>query len=916
MVEVTMDIGGEPTAMLFVACSGSDGFQSITPGGGQQLVPNTSNPEYFDALRGSQRNPNIVMINLSLGYNSEQDPANNPNNLPDQQTVVYPDPTQYAFPEPQEPSQDMLVDPTGMATSPAYPNDIFVLDAQAGGEGGEILDFSFRGGTTALAGPHVVTASRALASPVDMTYDPTTGNLDVVEDGGGGSVVSVSLSGGSGSVNGTVKALQGPSGPITNLGSSVDGITANPANGTAFGTIYVDTAETANASAEIWQIEPKNDGSGSYYNPTTLSLPSSDVLSEATGMYCDGTNLYIATSPSPNLSGSEANLLSMAAQSGDTSKFPTGIVVYNLSTGSLDTSSLTRAAGLFSLPQGVAEDSQGNLYVADETAVGDGAIIQVDPTGQATLLAWGNQGYFDGPVGIAFDSGNQNLYVINAGDSSFATHSIVQVSLDGSSQSYVSDNQHNDLNVLSGIAVADTNDLYVLDQGGNVVNPDTQGQVYGVQMSGSGENNGIYAAFGPQFPTASSQDVRAQPDGLTVDPLNGSVYACTEGSGGADGAVVSVTASSVTAEESNDANNNLVGTDGITVGHGPYDETTSDGVQHETIFVSCTGQPTAMPPIPPSVTAFPEIPADFPVTQQRVSTGTGASNSLDLVTGLTVYDPPGFVNYVDFETDNFSQVATHTNATIVSSPALDGKYSLQLQRNNSIANAEIRQSGTTYFNLPTASYSFEFEYASNPGNGGIANFNDTASGYKAALHLSSTDHLLFYDVNGNLLATGSTVLQPNQVYTISAEIGIGSNASWVIRINGNVEMSGTGNLGTNNNGALEFGGDSAYTTNYYYDDVEITGDINQVGFETGNFSQLAAHNNATIVSSPALDGSYSLELQRNNSVANAEIRESGTLYYNLATAYYSFLFDFTSNSGNAGIVNFNDTAAATKPPCT
>ena len=42
-------------------------------------------------------------------------------------------------------------------------------------------------------------------------------------------------------------------------------------------------------------------------------------------------------------------------------------------------------------------------------------------------------------------------------------------------------------------------------------------------------------------------------------------------------------------------------------------------------------------------------------------------------------------------------------------------------------------------------------------------------------------------------------------------------------------MSGSGNLGTNNNGAIRLGGNSAYTTNYYYDDVAI----NSVGFPGG-----------------------------------------------------------------------------------
>src|SRR5439155_6022909 len=163
----------------------------------------------------------------------------------------------------------------------------------------------------------------------------------------------------------------------------------------------------------------------------------------------------------------------------------------------------------------------------------------------------------------------------------------------------------------------------------------------------------------------------------------------------------------------------------------------------------------------------------------------------------------------------------HSNSTIVTSPVLDGNYSLQLKRTNSVANVEIRQSGTTYYNLATAYYSFLFEWTSNPGEGGVCNFQDTASGYKCALHLNSAGKLMFYNIAGTLLATGTTALVSGQAYTISAKIGTGSNAAWEVRINGNVEMSGTGNLGTNNNGSIKLGGGSAYTTNYYYDDVAI-----------------------------------------------------------------------------------------------
>jgi len=195
----------------------------------------------------------------------------------------------------------------------------------------------------------------------------------------------------------------------------------------------------------------------------------------------------------------------------------------------------------------------------------------------------------------------------------------------------------------------------------------------------------------------------------------------------------------------------------------------------------------------------------------------------------TVTAATGSVNFVNFETGDFSQVASHINGAIVTSPALDGRYSLQLQRSNSVANVEIRQSGTTYYNLPTAYYSFLFEYTSNQGLGSMCNFQDTGSVLKAALHLTAANQLAFEDITGTTLGTGTTVLAPGQVYTISAKIGTGTNAAWEIRLNGNVEISGSGNLGTVNNGSIKLGGNLAYTDTYYYDDVAI----NSLGYPGG-----------------------------------------------------------------------------------
>src|SRR5262249_6822408 len=63
-----------------------------------------------------------------------------------------------------------------------------------------------------------------------------------------------------------------------------------------------------------------------------------------------------------------------------------------------------------------------------------------------------------------------------------------------------------------------------------------------------------------------------------------------------------------------------------------------------------------------------------------------------------------------------------------------------------------------------------------------------------------------------------------------------------------------------------------------------------------------------------LDGTYSLRLQRSNTVANTEIRQGGMANSNLPSAYYeqssveyNFLFEYTANNDEGTICNFLDT---------
>ena len=62
-------------------------------------------------------------------------------------------------------------------------------------------------------------------------------------------------------------------------------------------------------------------------------------------------------------------------------------------------------------------------------------------------------------------------------------------------------------------------------------------------------------------------------------------------------------------------------------------------------------------------------------------------------------------------------------------------------------------------------------------------------------------------------------MAPNLIYRIEVQINAGSSAAWAVRIDGIPEMSGTGNFTTTNSGSIKFGGNSAYTCVYFFDDI-------------------------------------------------------------------------------------------------
>ncbi|HLJ96895.1 MAG TPA: hypothetical protein VKU02_27270 [Gemmataceae bacterium] len=688
------------------------------------------------------------------------------------------------------PGSNDFRNPTGITTDGG--SHIYVVDAGASGRVLEpdapptIWEFTAdSNGNFVGQAPSRLTSGNSLNDPVGIVMG-TNGNLIVLNQDG--TLIQVTPSG----AQSVYSASPLPS------GMKAESLTVDNTMGSTRGTIYSDAIDSTSTTGAVtvWSVSPMTT------SPVPLSVPS-NYLSLAAGMLVgnDGS-LYIATSPAATMTRGQTAILS---QPGSTA-FPTGVIHMTVNSGALNIAdtAMTRAPGLFCGPQDVVEDSQGNLYVADESALEQGAIIKVEPSGQATLLAWGQN--LNGPTGITLV--NNELYVMNTGDSSAVVHRLVQVDPNTGDQSDVNDlplpspnSSGGSLKVLSGIAphynkgVLDPDHILVLDQGGNVGDADVFGQVYMATVTSTSPSTII---FGHDFPTSQQSqphpEEQGRPDALAMDPLTGTCYAGTEGDSGFQGAVVQVpplgtipsdALTTISHYDMNDPNdNNFAGTDGVTVGIGPYGPST--------IFVDTLG----VPGIPPKITAINPNGNTSASPIGAAQTVLTAGSLLSLVTGLKDYQDPTQVNLVNFETnygdilnpddptqqtnmqkDLADETANSTGAAIVNSPALDGHFSLLLSRSNSVANAEIRlPDKISYYNLPTASYSFLFQYGAVSGGGyggegGIVNFQDTSGNYKGAIHLSQNGNLVVYGADGSVVpnGTGTYTLQPNTPYTISAK---------------------------------------------------------------------------------------------------------------------------------------------------
>jgi len=199
---------------------------------------------------------------------------------------------------------------------------------------------------------------------------------------------------------------------------------------------------------------------------------------------------------------------------------PTGVVT-TLAGSTIGYADGTGAAAQFKFPAGVAVDASGNVYVAD---TGNALIRKVSPTGVVTTLAGSTMGYADGtgaaaqfrvPEGVAVDASG-NVYVADTGNALIRKVSPTGVvtTLAGSTMGYADGTgAAAKFNVPRGVAVDASGNVYVADSQNHLIRKVSP---TGVVTTLAGSKKGFADGTG-----AAAQFI--VPEGVAVD-ASGNVY--------------------------------------------------------------------------------------------------------------------------------------------------------------------------------------------------------------------------------------------------------------------------------------------------------------------------------------------------------------------------------------------------------
>lgn len=104
----------------------------------------------------------------------------------------------------------------------------------------------------------------------------------------------------------------------------------------------------------------------------------------------------------------------------------------------------------------------------------------------------------------------------------------------------------------------------------------------------------------------------------------------------------------------------------------------------------------------------------------------------------------------------------------------------------------------------------------------ICSVRDSAGSLKASIEFLVSDKLKVTTTSEANF--GTTVLNSGQYYRLDFRVGTGVSAFWELRIDGNVELSGTSNLASNNMAYVSFGPPTSTAVDGQIDDVVIRDD--------------------------------------------------------------------------------------------
>lgn len=172
---------------------------------------------------------------------------------------------------------------------------------------------------------------------------------------------------------------------------------------------------------------------------------------------------------------------------------------------------------------------------------------------------------------------------------------------------------------------------------------------------------------------------------------------------------------------------------------------------------------------------------------------------------------------------------------ITASVKRSGDYSLQLTpvttgtASKDLLPPAANGTPTGSLDLATAYYRFYVRFAALPGSASeIFAEVRSAAALKARLTIASTGAVAVLSASGTTLGTSTATLSVDTWYEIEFQVGTGTDAAWSLRIDENVEASGTSSLiGASNNAYLRLGKTlnlNGQGYDAYYDDVRVDSD--------------------------------------------------------------------------------------------